>query len=145
MSADKKNSGSRIVSPPLAGRKANLDDPAAQAFMRTGHAPVPEADVTTQPETRTVEEGGATEEGAAAVTPFQPVAKNSWDDLPNMKASRQNVVRLTDYEADILSFLGDTTRGETMQSITRRAIQKELKRMMAERGFKVTFNDPTKK
>lgn len=145
MSADKKNSGSRIVSPPLAGRKANLDDPAAQAFMRTGHAPAPEADAVTQPEAGMVEEGGAREEGAAAAAPFQPVAKNSWDDLPNVKANRQNVVRLTDYEADVLSFLGDTTRGETMQSIARRAIQKELKRMMSERGFKVSFNDTTKK
>ena len=58
---------------------------------------------------------------------------------------KQKPFRMYENEAEMLNYLGETTYGETSQSIFLAAIRAEMARRFQERGFVVTADPATGK
>ncbi len=131
---------SRLTPPPnLKTRQRALDDPSVQAFIE-GEAPSP---------VKSSDSGHP-----AAVQPTQaatisaplapPPAKLPWEGMSDSYL-KQKPFRMLENEAEMLNFLGETTYGETSQSIFTIAIRNEMVKRFTERGFNVTQDPNTGK
>lgn len=114
--------------PPPADREARLDSPEAQSFIKGEEAgPMTQVSATVQEAEQTTSVAGYPWEGRST------------------QHYKQKPFRMLEDEAEMLNYLGETTYGETSQSIFLAGIRAEISRRMRDRGFNVTQDRKTGK
>lgn len=120
---------SRLAPMPGASKaKADTASPEVQAFIAGGALPIAqsaEIPAATPPEAPEVEEG----EGVSAKKGQYP-----WDDA-GINEKMQLIARIPAHLFLVTKYLGETTYGESITSITMEALEKEVRKRCKERGI----------
>lgn len=132
---------SRMTLPPnLKDRDRALKDPKVLAFIE-GEQAQPATPSSTTP----AEPPSAPTVPPSIILPqVAPPTKLPWDGMSDSYL-KQKPFRMYENEAEMLNYLGETTYGETSQSIFLAAIRAEMVRRFQERGFVVTTDPATGK
>ena len=135
------NNSSRMTLPPnLKDRDRTLKDPKVLAFIE-GEQTTPATSSSTAPiEPIPVH----TPPPPVSIPPVAPPSKLPWDGMSDSYL-KQKPFRMYENEAEMLNYLGETTYGETSQSIFLTAIRAEIAKRFEERGFVVTADPKTGK